>query len=52
MLTTLHDEAIVPCTYVVADCLYGTSPEFLEVLDRFVDCVSMVASIGPKLIDG
>jgi SRSO17 transposase len=43
MLETLHDEAIVPFKYVVADCLYGNSPEFLAVLDRFVDCVSMVA---------
>jgi SRSO17 transposase len=43
MLKLLHDEAIVPFKYVVADCLYGNSPEFLEVLDRYVDLVYLVA---------
>lgn len=43
MLGTLHDEAIVPCKYGVADCLSGNSPAFLAGLDRFVECVYMVA---------
>jgi SRSO17 transposase len=33
----------VPCTYVVADCLYGTSPEFLEAIERKGALVYLVA---------
>lgn len=43
MLSTLHDEAIVPCTYVVADCLSGNRAEFLDAVARSIDRVSMVA---------
>jgi SRSO17 transposase len=43
MLRILHDEAIVPCKYVVADCLYGNSAEFLDAVERYIDLVYMVA---------
>lgn len=43
MLKTLHDEAILPCKYVVADCLYGNSAEFLAAVERYVALVSLVA---------
>jgi SRSO17 transposase len=32
MLRALRDEGVLPFKYVVADCLYGNSPEFLEVV--------------------
>jgi SRSO17 transposase len=43
MLKTLHDAEIVPFTYMVADCLYGNRPEFLEAVERDVDLVYVVA---------
>ncbi len=43
MLKTLHDEAILPCKYVVAECLYGHRAEFLDAVARSVDRVYVVA---------
>jgi SRSO17 transposase len=43
MLKTLHDEAILPCKYVVADCLSGNSAAFLDAVERDVDLVYVVA---------
>src|SRR5262249_11974104 len=43
MLTTLRDEAVVPFKYVVADCLYGNSPTFLEAVERYVGLTYFVA---------
>jgi SRSO17 transposase len=34
MLRALRDEGVLPFKYVVADCLYGHSPEFLEVVEE------------------
>jgi SRSO17 transposase len=34
MLRGLRDEGVLPFKYVVADCLYGHSPEFLEVVEE------------------
>src|SRR5918998_3262230 len=34
MLRELRDEGVLPFKYVVADCLYGNSPEFLEVVEE------------------
>jgi hypothetical protein len=39
MLRTLHDEGILPFRYVVADGLYGKSPEFLAAVEAYVDLV-------------
>jgi SRSO17 transposase len=43
MLRTLRDEGLLPFKYVVADCLYGNSLEFLEAVARYVDLVYLVA---------
>ena len=43
MLKTLYDEAILPLKYVVADGLYGNSPEFLDAVDCYVELVYLVA---------
>jgi SRSO17 transposase len=43
MLRTLHDEGMLPFKYVVADCLYGNSPEFLAAVEAYVDLVYLVA---------
>lgn len=50
MLSTLHDEALVPCTYVVADCLSGNKAEFLDAVARSIDRVS-VAAIAHRIPD-
>ena len=34
MLREFRDEGVLPFKYVVADCLYGHSPEFLEVVEE------------------
>jgi hypothetical protein len=34
MLRELRDEGVLPFKSVVADCLYGHSPEFLEVVEE------------------
>jgi SRSO17 transposase len=34
MLRELRDEGVLPFTYVVADCLYGNSPAFLDVVEE------------------
>jgi SRSO17 transposase len=33
MLRELRDEGVLPFKYVVADCLYGNSPEFLQAIE-------------------
>jgi hypothetical protein len=42
LLIYIERVAVVSWTSVVAACLYGNSPEFLAVLEREVDPVSMV----------
>jgi SRSO17 transposase len=34
MLRELRDEGVLPFKYVVADCLYGNSPAFLDVVEE------------------
>jgi SRSO17 transposase len=34
MLRELRDEGVLPFKYVVADCLYGNSPEFLDIVEE------------------
>jgi SRSO17 transposase len=43
MLTMLHEEAIIPFQYVVADCLYGQNPAFLAAVKRYIDLRYFVA---------
>jgi SRSO17 transposase len=34
ILRDLHQEAVLPVKYIVADCLYGNSPDFLEAAEQ------------------
>ena len=43
MLQALVHEGVVPFTYVVADCLYGNSPDFLDAIDACVGVTAFVA---------
>jgi SRSO17 transposase len=43
MLRALRDEGVLPFTYVVADCLYGNSPEFLAAVDEAVGTIFFVS---------
>jgi hypothetical protein len=40
MLQALTHEGLVPFRYVVADCLYGNSPDFLDAVEA---CVGVTA---------
>ena len=43
MLQTIAHEGLLPFTYVVADCLYGNSPDFLDAVDACVGVTTLVA---------
>lgn len=43
MVRAIAAEGLVPFTYVVADCLYGHSPDFLDALDACVGVTALVA---------
>jgi SRSO17 transposase len=43
MLQTIAHEGLLPFKYVVADCLYGNSPDFLDALDACVGVTVFVA---------
>ena len=43
MLRIIRNEGRLPFKYIVADCLYGTSPDFLEALDACVGVTSLVS---------
>src|SRR5215831_18513557 len=43
MIRALYHEGIVPFKYVVADCLYGNSPDFLEAVEACVGVTSLVS---------
>jgi SRSO17 transposase len=43
MLHALRQESLLPCKYIVADCLYGTSPDFLHAMDTCVGITTFVA---------
>jgi SRSO17 transposase len=43
MLHSLVREALLPFQYVVADCLYGNSPDFLDAVDACVGVTTFVA---------
>lgn len=44
MLQELWQAALVPFKYVVADCLYGNSPDFLSAIDACVGVTAWVAT--------
>ena len=43
MLNSIHKEGIIPFKYVVADCLYGNSDDFLETVESYADLTYFVA---------
>src|ERR1044072_5403015 len=43
MLNALRQEGLLPFKYVVADCLYGNSPDFLDAGDA---CVGVATVVG------
>ena len=43
MLRELRDEGVLPFKYVVADCLYGHSPEFLAAVEEAVGTIYFVS---------
>jgi len=43
MLQAIAHEGLLPFKYVVADCLYGQSPDFLDAVDACVGVTSFVA---------
>ena len=46
MLRGIVAEGLLPFGYIVADCLYGNSPEFLDALDACVGVSALVAIPG------
>jgi SRSO17 transposase len=46
MLRAIAQEALLPFKYVVADCLYGQSPDFLDAVDACVGITTFVAIPG------
>ena len=43
MLQAIAHEGLLPFKYVVADCLYGNSPDFLDAVDTCVGITTFVA---------
>src|SRR5215813_7862652 len=43
MLQALRQEGLLPFKYLVADCLYGNSPDFLDAIDACVGLTALVA---------
>ena len=46
MLHALRQEGLLPFKYVVADCLYGNSPDFLDAVDACGGVTTFVAIPG------
>ena len=46
MLKGIVAQGLVPFGYIVADCLYGNSPEFLDALDACIGVTALVAIPG------
>jgi SRSO17 transposase len=43
MLQAIAHEGLLPFTYLVADCLYGHSPDFLDAVDACVGVTALLA---------
>ena len=43
MVQSIAHEGLLPFKYVVADCLYGNSPDFLDAVDACVGVTALVA---------
>jgi SRSO17 transposase len=44
MVRTLHEAGVLPCKYIVADCLYGNSPDCWAACAACVGTVALVAT--------
>jgi len=44
MVRALHTASVLPFTYIVADCLYGNSPDFWAACEACVGTVALVAT--------
>src|SRR5262244_1886270 len=44
MVRDLHHAGVLPCKYIVADCLYGNSPDFWAACEACVGTVAFVAT--------
>lgn len=44
MIEEVTKADILPFKYIVADCLYGNSPEFIEALDRYPEKIYFVSA--------
>src|SRR5499433_2340860 len=44
MVQALHQTGVLPFKYIVADCLYGNSPDFWEACEACVGTVTFVAT--------
>src|SRR5256712_11961170 len=43
MVEAMAHEGLLPFKYIVADCLYGNSPTFLDAVDACVGSTALVA---------
>src|SRR5919108_2193927 len=43
MVQAIAHEGLLPFKYIVADCLYGNSPDFLDAIDTCVGVTTFVA---------
>ena len=43
MLQAIRSEGRLPFKYLVADCLYGNSPDFLDAIDACIGVTSLVS---------
>jgi len=44
LVQALHQAGILPCKYLVADCLYGNSPDLWAACEAWVGTVAFVAT--------
>src|SRR5215211_3610982 len=44
MVQAIHHAGVLPCKYIVADCLYGNSPDFWAACEACVGTVAFVAT--------
>jgi hypothetical protein len=44
MVRALHTASVLPFKYIVADCLYGNSPDFWAACEACVGTVALVAT--------
>src|SRR5437867_4246713 len=43
IITTIHNKNQLPFKYIITDCLYGNSPDFLDTIDACVKMTSLMS---------